>query len=87
MQLIAVVGPDTAERAELLHGLGRATWAAGPALLIDAPGERAAWAELRRVADSGTTVITACERAEEAGPYAHRMVLLPHREDPGCDFL
>jgi hypothetical protein len=78
MHLIAVVGPDTAERAELLLGLGRATWAAGPAVTIDTPSERIAWAELRRVADSGTTVIAACERAEDAGPYAHRMVLLPH---------
>jgi hypothetical protein len=85
MELIAVVGPDSAERAELLLGLGRA-WAAGPAVLMDAPGEHAAWAELRRVADAGTTVIAACERAEDAGPYAHRMVLLPHREAAACDF-
>jgi ABC-type cobalamin/Fe3+-siderophores transport system ATPase subunit len=46
---------------------------------LDAVGRRRVWARLRRVADSGTTVVAACRSAETAGAYAHRTVLLPHR--------
>ena len=78
-ELIAVIGPDTEQRAGMLLALARTPWATGPAVTIGAdPDVPATWAELRRAADDGATVIAACERAEDAGPYAHRMVLLPH---------
>lgn len=81
-ELIAVVGPDSEQRARLLLALGRAGWATtGPAFTVDAGSHAAAaWAELRRAADDGATVVAACEHAEDASPYAHRMVLLPHTD-------
>ena len=83
MELIAVVGPGGPERDGLLAALGRAPWAAGPAMTVDVAEEgldaaerHRAWAALRRTAESGTTVVAGCGSAESAGPYAHRMVLM-----------
>ncbi|MFG2192298.1 hypothetical protein [Streptomyces sp. NPDC048639] len=44
---------------------------------LDATGCHRVWSRLRRVAESGTTVVAASESAAAAGLHAHRTVLLP----------
>jgi ABC-type phosphate/phosphonate transport system ATPase subunit len=83
-ELFAVIGPHGLARTSLLHALADA-FGGDPATVItialdgpsDTPGRDLAWAELRRTADSGTTVVAASDSADAAGRYAHRVVLLP----------
>ncbi|MFF3764112.1 hypothetical protein ACFYYR_08505 [Streptomyces sp. NPDC001922] len=49
----------------------------------DLVGRRRVWAGLRRVADSGVSVLAGCRTVGTAGRYAHRTVLLPHRTGLG----
>ncbi|MEV6314996.1 hypothetical protein [Streptomyces sp. NPDC051776] len=44
---------------------------------LDATGRHRVWSRLRRVAESGTTVVAASDSAAAAGLHAHRTVLLP----------
>lgn len=54
----------------------------------DDRGSHRVWTELRRVAESGTTVIATASGAMTAGRYAHRTVLLAHgANDDGSDGL
>jgi hypothetical protein len=56
----------------LAHAFG--TGATAP---MSRPADPDAWRALRRLADSGTTVIAACDSASDAESYAHRTVLMP----------
>jgi hypothetical protein len=83
-ELFAVIGPHGVARTSLLQALAHA-FGGGPGTVItavvdgppDTPARDLAWAELRRTADSGTTVVAASDSADGAGRYAHRVVLLP----------
>ncbi|MGP3927517.1 hypothetical protein [Streptomyces sp. 8N616] len=50
---------------------------------LDATARHRVWSRLRRIAESGTTVVAACDSAEAAGIHAHRTVLLPSGSGAG----
>ncbi|MEU8570356.1 ABC transporter ATP-binding protein [Streptomyces pathocidini] len=80
------LGSEPAARADqLLLALGLTLADEPDAVLVDSadegldtPARDRVWSRLRRIAESGVTVVAACESAETAGTHAHRTVLMPY---------
>jgi hypothetical protein len=73
-ELLAVIGPAGPQRAAYVLALAEAL---GGVSAQPAPAGAEAWRNLRRLVETGATVVAPCACVADANPYAHRTVLLP----------
>lgn len=73
-ELLVVIGPAGPRRAAYVLALADAL---GADAAQAAPAGAEAWQDLRRLVETGATVVAASASVADANPYAHRTVLLP----------